>query len=50
MEQLNKQRENPEMTDVVFRFPNEADLPEINAYSMILKSKSPYFEGLLNFG
>ena len=52
MVELNRQRmeENKkEDIDVVFKFPAEPSCPEIFCHSSILKSKSPYFEGLLNF-
>lgn len=52
MGELNKQRleeTKREDVDVVFKFPTEPNCPEIYCNSSILKSKSSYFEGLLNF-
>ena len=52
MAELNRQRmekNKKEDIDVVFKFPAEPSCPEIFCNSSILKSKSPYFEGLLNF-
>lgn len=48
LHELNSQRATDSL-DVVFMFPNESDRPAIQCHSLVLKSKSPYFEGLLNF-
>ena len=48
LNELNSQRATDSL-DVVFKFPNESDKPDIQCHAIVLKSKSPYFEGLLNF-